>query len=87
MIKFMKFYVTDGNHKARIFYSAFKMTTTGQNCVALYAKDYTNDLHKMFPDNYRNKTDIQSDYFEKGTAYILEGTPLYAAALARAKTR
>ena len=44
-IRFMKHYITDGEHKARVFYSAYRMTTTKQLCVALYAKDYTNDLH------------------------------------------
>jgi len=86
-IRFMKHYITDGEHKARVFYSAYRMTTTKQLCVALYAKDYTNDLHKLFPADYENRTDIQSDYFEKGTVRILEGDPLYEAALARAKTR
>lgn len=85
MIRFMKHYVTNGQIKARVSYSAFRMTTTGQECVTLYAKDYTNELARVFADHpgYENNTDIMTDYFEKGRVRILAGTPLYEAALAR----
>jgi hypothetical protein len=82
-IKFNKFNVTNGTEKARVHYSAFKMTTTGQNCVTLYAKSYSdgNKLAVILPDVYENESDMRSDYFEKGRARIVEGHPLYEAAL------
>lgn len=84
-IKFQKHYVTNGTVKARVHYSAFKMTTTGQNCVTLYAKNYDDGrrLADIFADGYENNTDLMTDYFEKGRVRVLEGQPLYAAALAR----
>ena len=85
-IRFMKHYVINGTHKARVHYSAFRMTTTGQDCVTLYAKRYEDGriLDQIFADGYENNTDMMTDYFEKGRVRILAGTPLYAAALARA---
>jgi hypothetical protein len=85
-IKFNKYNVTNGTEKARVSYSAFKMTTTGQNCVTLYAKSYEdgNKLGNILSDVYENETEIMSDYFEKGRARIIEGHPLYAEAYARA---
>ena len=87
MIKFQKHYVTNGAVKARVSYSAFRMSTTGQNCVTLYAKDFDagRALADIFDDGYENNTDMMTDYFEKGRVRILEGQPLYAAALARAQ--
>lgn len=84
-IRFMKHYVTNGTHKARVHYSAFRMTTTGQDCVTLYAKDYSDDLCKVFGAGaYENNTDMMTDYFEKGRVRILPDSPLYSAAYARA---
>jgi phenylacetate-coenzyme A ligase PaaK-like adenylate-forming protein len=85
-IKFHKHYVTNGTTKARVHYSAFRMVTTGQDCVTLYAKSYDDSrkLGAILADGYENNTDTQTDYFEKGRARILAGQPLYAAALARA---
>jgi len=85
MIKFMKHYVTNGATKARVHYSAFRMTTTGQDCVTLYAKGYEDGrlLGQIFDEGYENDTDIMTDYFEKGRVRILAGTPMYEAAKAR----
>ncbi len=85
MIKFQAHYVTNGTVKARVRYSAFRMTTTGQDCVTLYAKDHADGrkLAEVLGDSYENNTDTMTDYFEKGRARILAGSPLYAAALAR----
>jgi hypothetical protein len=82
-IKFHKHYVTNGTAKARVHYSAFRMTTTGQDCVTLYAKSYEDGrkLGQIFDEGYENNTDSQADYFEKGRVRILAGQPLYAAAL------
>lgn len=83
-IKFCKYYVTDGQLKARVHYSANRLTT-GQNAVTLYAKDYGEPLREIMGSVYQNDTDIQSDYFDKGRARIVEGHPLYPAALERAR--
>jgi len=87
MIRFMKFYVTNGTTKARVHYSAFKMSSTGQNCVTLYAKSIQegDKLAAILPSGYENNTDMQTDYFEKGRARIIEGDTLYPAALALVK--
>ena len=85
-VRFMKHYVTDGVTKARVHYSAFRMTTTGQECVTLYAKTYTDGraLQEVISEGYENDTDLMTDYFEKGRVRIVAGSPLYAAAYARA---
>jgi len=85
-IRFTKHYVTNGSIKARVHYSAFRMTTTGQDCVTLYAKEWTDGrlLAQLFDEGYENNSDLVSDYFEKGRVRILADSPLYAAALARA---
>lgn len=85
MVKFQKHYVTNGTEKARVHYSAFKMTTTGQDCVTLYAKSYEDGrkLAEIIEEGYENNTDTMTDYFEKGRVRILAGSPLCAAALAR----
>jgi hypothetical protein len=85
MIRFLKHYVTDGQTKARVHYSAFRMITTGQECVTLYAKSYDDGrlLGKLFDSEYENNTDTMTDYFEKGRVRLLAGTPLYEAAKAR----
>ena len=87
VIKFKKYYVTDGKIKARIHYSAFQMITTGQDCVTLYAKSHADGqaLAKILSEGYENNTDTQTDYFEKGRVRILADSPLYAAALSRCK--
>ena len=82
-IRFMKHYVTDGVRKAKVWYSAFIRRTDGRPCVVLYAKEYMNDLHKIFSSGYRNDTDIMTDYFDKGQVTLLDDHPLYAQALAR----
>jgi hypothetical protein len=83
-IKFHKHYVTNGTTKARVHYSAFRMVTTGQDCVTLYAKSYDDGrkLGAILADGYENNTDTMTDYFEKGRARILAGQPLYEAARA-----
>lgn len=82
-IKFKKHYVTNGTLKARVHYAAFEMVSTGKNCVTLYAKSHEdgNKLAEIMGDAYENDTDILTDYYEKGRARIIEGHPLYFAAL------
>jgi hypothetical protein len=84
MIKLMKHYVTNGQIKARVHYSRFNMVSTGQDCVTIYAKDYSGDLYKVFGDIVEDNTDITTDYFEKGRVRILPGHPLWEAACQRA---
>jgi len=80
MIKFNKHHVvnTETKEKARIYYS-LDNRIDNRKCVTLYAKDYTDALGKIFPE-YRNDSDSQSDYFEKGRAVLFVGHPLYTAA-------
>jgi hypothetical protein len=67
MIKFNKYNVRDTKtgKKARVRYSIDNRVDK-KKCVTIYAKDYTNDLHELFPSNYSNNTDIMTDYFERG---------------------
>lgn len=85
-VRFLKHSVTNGTTKARVHYSAFRMTTTGQDCVTLYAKSFDDGrkLAQIFDAGYENNTDSMTDYFEKGRVRILAGHPLYAAAIALA---
>lgn len=85
-IKFQKHAVVSGSTKARIFYS-LDNRCDGRPCVTLYAKDFDSGraLGLMFPDDYVNRTDSQSDYFDKGQANLFEGSPHYSAARARAE--
>ena len=87
MIKFNKHNVTNGASKARVTYSAFKMISTGQDCVTVYAKSGLEGrtLGDMFNAEYENNSDMMTDYFEAGRVRILSSNPLYAAALERAK--
>lgn len=86
-IKFNRHNVTNGGDKARVTYSAFRMVSTGEECVTIYAKDFASGraLDLIFAEGYENATDSQTDYFEKGRVRILKGSPLYAAAYARAE--
>lgn len=84
-VKFMKFYVTDGKAKAKVWYS-LDNRIDGRKCVTLYAKDYDRALGDILPECYKNDTDSQTDYFDKGKAVLFESNPLYPAARARAET-
>lgn len=87
MIKFQKFYVTDGAIKARVWYK-IDGRTDGRSSVTLYAKDYDGNLGKIFPgDEYQNNTDLMTDYFEKGRVVLFAGHKLYPAALLRAASK
>lgn len=85
-IKFNKYHVTDGTLKARVWYS-LDNRADGRKCVTLYAKDYDDALGRLFVYQYKNDTDIMTDYFEKGRAVLFEDHPLYQSARARAETR
>ena len=83
MIKFNKYCVTNGKIKARVFYS-ISARVDGRECVTLYAKDYDRILGKIFPTEYKNDSDIMTDYFDKGRVRIFKENPLYESALKRA---
>ena len=84
MIKFMKHYVTNGTDKARVYYSK-AVLTNGRDCVTLYAKDYSDNLSKIFSANeYENDSDSLSDYFEKGRVRIYSDNPLFNLAAEKA---
>ena len=78
MIKFNKHNVTNGSVKARVYYSIY-----ADGSVVMYEKDYSEQLRKIFPDEFKNKTDLMADYFEKDRVKIPINHPLYVAALAR----
>ena len=86
MVKMMKFYVTNGVEKAKVFYSRATLVD-GRDCVTLYAKDYDGALGRIFADQtdpYENNTDAMTDYFEKGRVRIFPDSALWNAACARA---
>ncbi len=81
-----KHYITNGTIKARVFYSAHQMASTGANVVTLYAKSFEDgDKLAEILDTYENESDVLSDYMEKGRARIFETNPLYQQALSFAK--
>lgn len=80
----MKHYVTNGTEKARVFYT-LDNRVDGRKVVTIYDKDYGHALGRIFGDEYENRTDTMTDYFDKGTVRLFENHPLYAAARARAE--
>ena len=85
MIKFNKYNVTntETNQKARVYYSVDNHTS-GNSCITIYAKDYTNCLEEMISEGFQDNTDYATDYFEKGSVRMFEDHPHYEAARARA---
>jgi len=83
-IKFMKYFVTNGEYKAKVHYVLGELKD-GRTCVTLYAKEYNQNLGYIFPCNYQNNSDIMTDYFEKGRVYIFADDPLFEAAKARCR--
>jgi hypothetical protein len=85
MIKFNKYHVTNGQTKARVSYSIGNRLD-GRACVTLYARDYGRTLGYLFQEDYKNDTDMMTDYFDKGHVTLFENHPLYQKALARAQS-
>lgn len=92
MIKFQKFYVTNGQIKARAFYSAGQINQKQpdgsfklRECITLYARDYSDALGVIFKDvgGYQNDTDLMTDYFDEGRVRVFPGDKLYAECMAR----
>lgn len=78
-IKFRKYYVTNGDIKARVSYSRGARIDK-RECVNLYAKDWDRSLGKIFKDIYQNDTDSMTDYFDQGHVTLFEDSPYYAEA-------
>jgi hypothetical protein len=78
-IKFNKYNVTDGTTKARVHYG-LDNRTDGKSCVTIREKDYEKNLRILFPELYKNDTDMQTDYFEHGRVNLFEDHPLYKIA-------
>ena len=87
MIKFKKFYVTNGATKARVFYNYHNHVSANKMCVTLHAKSYGDGrkLEEILGGEYENNSDLMTDYFEEGLARLLEGHPLFEAAKAQAE--
>jgi hypothetical protein len=83
-VKFNEFNVTNGEIKARVFYSIGNRID-GRACVTLYDKDYDRNLGKIFAKEYKNDSDSMTDYFEAGRVVLFEDSPYYEAALKIAK--
>jgi len=84
MIKFNKHHVTNGVVKARVHYCVDNRVD-GRRCVTMYAKDYSDALGVVLGDAYKNDTDFNTDYFDKGRVVLFEDHPLYGAARLRAE--
>lgn len=76
MVTFHKYFVTNGQDKARVHYSPNIMAKGGAKCITLYEKDYERNLQKILP-NVRNDSDSMTDYFEENRWTVLEGSAEY----------
>lgn len=85
-VKFNNHHVASAGQKARCHYSVDNRYGGGR-CVTIYAKDFESGrvLGGIFPEQYVNRTDTQSDYFDMGHVELMEGHPHYAAARVRAE--
>lgn len=84
-IRLMKHYVTNGEVKARVWYSRGALID-GRDCVTIYAKDYTGALGRVFAGDphFRDESDPMTDYFERGLVRVFPSSPLWDEACARA---
>jgi len=85
-IKLMKHYVSDGETKARVWYSMGNYVD-GLPGVTIYAKDYGNKLGTYFSGKVRNDSEMMTDYFETDSVRLRPGDEHYEAALARAEAK
>ncbi len=74
-MKFRKYFVENGEFKARVFYS-LDNRVDGRKCVTIYAKDYAGQLGKVFAE-YKNDTDSMTDYFDQGHVDLFEDNKFY----------
>lgn len=94
----MRHFVTDGITKAKVRYSAcdsYGPPSNKRKAVTLYEQGYDRNLVKVFSNGYsnengfnvpeyKNDTDANSDYFDKGHITLYEDHPLYQEALKKA---
>lgn len=81
-IRFLKHKVVNDTTKqsARVWYS-LDNRIDGRKCVTIYAKDYGSQLSRVFDsDEVTNRTDTQTDYFDKDSVRLFEDHPLYKIA-------
>lgn len=81
-IRFLKHKVVNDTteQSARVWYS-LDNRIDGRKCVSINAKDYGSQLSKVFDcDEVTNRTDTQTDYFDKDTVRLFEDHPLYKIA-------
>lgn len=83
-IKFNKYHVTNGDIKAKVFYS-LDGRFDGKKCVTLYAKECNKNLGKIFKSEFIDESDFRSDYFDNGKVCIFENNPFYSFARKRAE--
>ena len=75
----------DTGAKTRAHYS-LDNRCDGRKCVTVYDRDYGHQLPKVFEGvkvEYRNETDMMTDYFDKGSVTIFEEHEIYAEARAQ----
>lgn len=77
-MKFRKYFVSNGEIKARVYYSLDNRGDK-RKCVTMYAKDYDRRLGKLFKE-YENESDLMTDYFDMGRVELFEDHPLYQEA-------
>lgn len=77
-MRFGKHFVAKNGIKARVSYN-LDNRVDGRKCVTIYAKDYDRSLGRIFQELYKNDTDTQSDYFDKGRVTLFEDHPMYKA--------
>jgi hypothetical protein len=82
-VNFRRHFVSMGTVKARVYYS-LDNRVDNRRCVTMYAKGYEDGgrLREIFADQYKNDSDLHTDYFEKGKAVLFADHPLYATARA-----
>lgn len=87
-VKFNRYYVTNGTTKARVHYSLDNRVDR-RACVTIYARDYGHALAQATADlgvDYKNDTDMMTDYFDKGRVVVFEEHPHWAEIRARVET-
>ena len=84
-IRFLDHCVTDGTTKARVHYSLDGGNPKDGPCVTVFARDYSRKLGIIFGSEYKDLTEMQTDYYDEGSVTFHVGHPHYAAARAAAE--
>lgn len=83
MIRFNMHNITKEDIKVKVRY-CLDCHVNSKPCVAIYAKEYGNNLDEIFEEAINN-TDYMTDLFEKSRVYLFEDHPEYKAARAIAE--